>query len=403
VQNLCHFFLVVSASIRIFVAEFQIIEYEMEAIKLEEKVLKTVVDYLAEVKDFRMQNKCLHKLSDILFIGLLTCLSDGEDYEDMVLFAHSHLPFLKEFIELRNGVPSHDTFRRVFITLHPDLLRVCLTDYGKDVVDVLAEKQICIDGKKLRGVSPTTRGNKGLHILHAWVAENRLCVGQERVDDKSNEITAIPALLDQLDITDAVVSIDAIGCQRAIAEQIVNKKGDYLLSLKANQRELYDDVVCGFKACAPESYSETWEYDHGRYETRKCSIISSEKALLPENQSDWCGLKTLIKVEATREIKGKISTEIRYYISSENGLSANYFNALVRGHWSIENQLHWHLDVTFKEDNSRIRTGYAPENLSTLKKIALQIISGYSKDKLSLRKRRKKAAYDENYLRELIR
>jgi predicted transposase YbfD/YdcC len=375
----------------------------MKSLKTEEKVLKSVSDYLTKVEDFRMENKCLHKLSDILFIGLLTCLSNGEDYEDMVLFSKSHRSFLDEFIELPNGIPSHDTFRRVFINLHPDFLRSCLTDFGKDVVDVLSEKQICIDGKKLRGVSPGTRGSKGLHILHAWVAENRICIGQQRVDDKSNEITAIPELLNQIDITDAVVSIDAIGCQRIIVEQIIEKKGNYLLSLKNNQRELYNDVVCGFKACTPESFSETWEYDHGRYETRKCSIISSEKSLLPENQSDWSGLKTLVKVEAARTIKDKTTTEIRYYISSESGLSANYFNAIVRGHWAIENQLHWHLDVTFKEDNSRIRTGHAPENISTIKKMALQIISRYNNDKLSLKKRRIKAAYDKEYLRELIK
>ena len=308
---------------------------------------------------------------------------------------------MRNYLSLPNGIPSHDTFRRVFSILAPDVLRSCLNDFGKDVVDILSEKQICIDGKKLKGVSPTSRGNRGFYILNAWVAENRICIGQQRVDDKSNEITSIPALIRQLDITDAIVSIDAIGCQREIADQIIEKDGHYLLSLKENQRELYDDTVCGFKACAPESLSETWEYDHGRYETRKCSIIPSEKVLLPENQENWCGLKTLIKVEATRTIKNKITTETRYYISSESGLSANYFNALVRGHWGIENQLHWHLDVTFKEDASRARIGNAPENLSTLRKLALQIISG-QKDKLSIRKRRLKAAYDENYLRKLL-
>jgi predicted transposase YbfD/YdcC len=301
----------------------------MEDIKTDKKMYETirkVSHYFDGVKDFRMINKCTHKLSDILFIGLLTCLSNGEDYEDMVLFAQTHLTLLKEYIELPGGIPSHDTFRRAFTILDPDILRVCLSDYGKDVVGILSEKQICIDGKKLKGVSPTTRGNKGLYILNAWVAENRLCVGQARVDDKSNEITAIPKLLDQMDITGAVVSIDAIGCQRAIAKQIVEKKGDYLLSVKANQGELYEDIVGGFKACAPESLSETWEYDHGRYETRQCSIISSAKTLLPENQSNWCGLNTLIKVEASREIKGKQTTETRYYISSETGLKANYNN-----------------------------------------------------------------------------
>ena len=255
--------------------------------------------------------------------------------------------------------------------------------------------------QKLKDVSPASCGNKGFYILNAWVAENRICIGQQRVNDKSNEITAIPALIDQLNITDAVVSIDATGCQREIAAQIVEKGGHYLLSLKENQGELYDDVVCGFKACVPESVSETWEYDHGRYETRKCSIICSKKALLTENQEKWSSLKTLVKIEAARTIKDKETTETRYCISSENELKANCFNALARGHWGIENHLHWHLDVTFKEDTSRARTGYAPENLSTLRKLALQIISG-QKENLSLRKRRLKAAYDEKYLRKLL-
>jgi len=233
--------------------------------------LKSVSNYLSGIEDFRMEKKCLHKLSDILFIGLLTYLSSGEDYEDMVLFGKTHEVFLRDYLSLPNGIPSHDTFRRVFSILESDVLRVCLNDFGKDVVDILSEKQICIDGKKLKGVSPTTLGNRGLHILNAWVAENRICIGQRRVNDKSNEITAIPELIKELDITDAVVSIDAIGCQHSIAEQIVEKCGDYLLSLKANQRELYDDTVCGFKACTPESVSETWEY---LYYVRSTSMIT---------------------------------------------------------------------------------------------------------------------------------
>jgi predicted transposase YbfD/YdcC len=348
-----------------------------------------------------MEKKCLHKLSDILLIGLLTYLSNGEDYEDMVLFAKTHKDFLKEFTDLANGIPSHDTFNRVFSTIEPELLRQCLNSYGKDIVGTLSEKQICLDGKKLRGVSPSSRGNKGLYIVNAWVSENRLCIGQKKVDDKSNEITAIPRLIEELDITEATVSIDAIGCQHEIAGQITGKGGHYLLSLKENQRGLYEDTVCVFKACAAESVSEEWEYDHGRYEVRKCSIIKAQDALLDEHLKVWTDLKTLVKVEATRMIKEKETKEIRYYISDEQGLSATYFNALVRGHWGIENHLHWHLDVTFREDNCRARKGNAPENLSTLRKLALQIIHEQN-DRLSLKKRRLKAAYDVTYLKKML-
>jgi predicted transposase YbfD/YdcC len=231
--------------------------------------MNAVYSYLSEIEDYRIEKKCLHKLSDILLIGLLTYLSNGEDYEDMVLFAQSHEEFIKEFAELPNGIPSHDTFNRVFSSLNPDLLRGCLNEHGKDIIGILSEKQICIDGKKLKGVSPSSRGNQGLYLVNAWVAENRLCIGQKKVEGKSNEITAIPQLIEELDITDAIVSIDAIGCQRDIARKIKEKGGHYLLSLKENQQSLYDDVVCGFKACKAESIHEEWEYDHGRFGERK--------------------------------------------------------------------------------------------------------------------------------------
>lgn len=348
-----------------------------------------------------MEKKCYHKLSDILLIGLLTYLSHGEDYEDMFLFGTTHEEFLKEIITLENGVPSHDTFNRVFSSLEPDLLRQCLNHHGRDLIGLLSEKQICLDGKKLKGVSPGSRGNTGLYIVNAWVAENRLCIGQKKVNDKSNEITAIPSLIEELDIENAVISIDAIGCQKEIAGLIVEKKGHYLLALKGNQQDLLDDVSCGFKANPAESVCEEWEYDHGRYETRKCSIIKAHDVVLEENLISWQGLKTLVKVEALRRINNIESTETRYYISDEEDLPAKYFNALVRGHWGIENQLHWHLDVTFKEDACRARKGYAAENLSTIRKLALQIIKEYP-DKLSLRKRRLKAAYNIEYLIKMI-
>jgi hypothetical protein len=180
--------------------------------------MKTIERYLSGIEDFRIEKKYLHKLSDILLTGLFTCLSNGEDYEYMVLFADTHRKFIKPYVSLPNGIPSHDTFRRVFSMLEPDILRQCLHDYGKDLTGLLPEKQICVDGKKLRGVSPTSRGNKGLYIANARVSENRICIGQERVEDKSNEITAIPCLIEEPDIAGAAVSIEAIGCQRDIAE-----------------------------------------------------------------------------------------------------------------------------------------------------------------------------------------
>jgi hypothetical protein len=185
--------------------------------------MKSIQEYISEVEDFRIEKKCLHKLSDILLIGLFTYLSNGEDYEDMVLFAKSYKEFLVPHAELPNGVPSHDTFRRVYSLLEPDILRRYLNDYGKDVIGLSAEKQTCPDGKKLRGVSSTSRGIQACTLVNAWVSENRLCIGQKKVEDRSNEITAIPSLIEEPYITDAIVSIDAIGYQREIATQITTK------------------------------------------------------------------------------------------------------------------------------------------------------------------------------------
>ena len=318
-----------------------------------------------------------------------------------VLFGASKGHLLKDYLDLPNGVPSHDTFNRVFQILDFNVLKKCLTDYGKALIDILAEKQICLDGKKLRGVNPTSRGNKGLFIVNAWLSENRLCVGQERVEDKSNEIEAIPKLLKEIDITDAIVSIDAIGCQKEIASQIKQQKGHYLLAVKKNQKELYEDISCAFKANKAISIDEKWEYANNRFEVRKCSILTAKSSLMDDIRSEWEGLQTVVKIEASRTIKEQCSTQVRYYISDESELNAKYFNQLTRGHWGIENHLHWHLDVTFKEDSCRARKGNAPQNLATLRKLALQIITEH-KDNLSLKKRRVKAAFDIEYLKKLI-
>lgn len=361
-----------------------------------------IVDYFSAIADPREQHKCKHLLSDILLIGLFTYLSNGHDYEDMVLFGKSKGKEFPELLSLPHGVPSHDTFNRVFKMLDCELLRQCLTDCGTDIIDILSEKQLCFDGKKLRGENPQSRGNKGLYIVNAWVAENKLCIGQERVAEKSNEIDAIPKLLKEIDITGSVITIDAMGCQKHIAEQIKGQGGHYLLAAKKNQRELFEDITCAFKANKPLSVEENWEYGHGRFETRKCSILPAGPTMTEGTIAGWNGLKTIVKVESARVVKGKKTTETRYYISDEQESNALYFSYLVRGHWGIENHLHWHLDVTFKEDKCRVRTGNAPENLATLRKLALQIISEHN-DKLSLQKRRVRAAYDTKYMKDLFK
>ena len=359
--------------------------------------------YFEQAKDPRVKGRCDHLLSDILVVAICTYITGGDDYQSMYLFGKERGEQLKgSLLEFPNGAPSADTYRRVFVLLEPETLKECLNMYGKEILDCLSEKQIIIDGKKLRGVSPTSKGNAGCYILNAWVGENRFCAGQEKVDDKSNEITAIPKVLAGLDIEDAVVSIDAIGTQTEIARQIRDQQGHYLLSVKGNQQGLLDDMACAFKTHHGYDRVEKTEKGHGRVETRECSILPAKDFLMEENLKRWKDVSTLVKIDASRVIKGVQTRETRYYISDENITKASYFQDLVRGHWGIENQLHWHLDVTFNEDKCRARTGYAPQNLTTVRKLALQIISNAG-DKLSLKKRQYKAALDSDYMIKLIK
>ena len=339
--------------------------------------------YLRDVKDYRVVTRCDHLLSDLLVIAICTYLTGGTTYQDMYIFGKERGEELKgSLLELPNGEPSADTFERLFNNLDADSLKTCLTTCGTEILDCLSEKQIVLDGKKLKGVSPTSKGNAGCYILNAWVSENRICVGQKKVKDKSNEITAIPEVLSSLDIEEAVVTIDAIGTQTHIVEQIRQQKGHYLLSVKGNQKDLLEDIQCAFKTHQGYDSVKETERGHGRIDTRMCSILSANDFLLEENLMPWKDIATLVKIYACREIKGVKKEETRYYISNEKIPNASYYLALARGHWGIENHLHWHLDVTFKEDQCRARTGNAPENLSTVRKIALHIISN-AKDKLT--------------------
>jgi len=359
--------------------------------------------YFEGVEDPRVVGRCDHLLSDILIIAICTYITGGTDYEDMYLFGKERGKQLKgSILELPNGAPSSDTCRRVFNSLEVESLKNCLTLHGKEILSGLAEKQIILDGKKLKGVSPTSKGNSGLYILNAWVGENRFCVAQEKVEEKSNEIKAIPEVLESLDIEDATVTIDAIGTQTEIVELIRKKKGHYFLSVKGNQKGLLDDLESAFKIHQGYDPIEQIEKDHGRIETRRCSILPAKDFLLEENMNKWKDVATLIKIDASREIKGVRTEETQYYISDEKITKSSYYQALRRGHWGIENQLHWHLDVTFREDMCRARTQNAPENLSTIRKFALQIITN-ANDKYSMKKRLYKAALDIEYMKKIIR
>ena len=358
------------------------------------------LEFFEEIPDPRVVNRCLHKLSDILFIAFVTILCNGEDYEDMVTFGDQRLDWLRKYVSLSNGIPGSDTFRRVLERLSPELLGDVLEKDGKSLLDLASTAQICLDGKKSRGASPHTKGNDGLHILTAWASEHKICLGQRRVDDKSNEIVAIPKLLDELSLEGATVSIDALGCQKGIAEKIIEGKGNYLLSLKGNHGNAFEDAQWLFSQCEVNAHDDRYEYDRTRFETRKCSVLhlnTDQKALF----EGWKGLETLVRLESSRTEKGISSKEVRYYMSSHLKGCPKILGGFVRNHWSIENHLHWHLDVTFGEDNSKIKKDFAPENMNLLRKMALQRVS-IVEDRLSKQKRRYKASLNTDYLEEIL-
>ena len=353
------------------------------------------------VDDPRVEGRTKHKLVDILFIALCTFLSNGEDYEDMVEFSEQRYDWLCTVIDLEHGIPSHDTFNRVFQIIDPEQFSNCLGEDARLLIGTFKDKLIQLDGKKVRGENPTSRGNAGLYLLNAWIGEHQLCIAQQQVGEKSNEITAIPLLLDRLELQGATVSIDAIGCQADIAEQLIKQDAHYVLSVKKNQQSLFEEVVESFDLQPKQEQHTEWEYDHGRYETRRCTIVCAQGMLSPDLETKWPSIKTFVRIDASRTMKGITTCQSRYYISSHTDKPVEWFNQTIRGHWSIENDLHWHLDVSFNEDASRARRGHAAKNLSTMRKLALNRVKQMS-TKLSIRKRRFRASLNLNYLLEIL-
>ena len=354
----------------------------------------------SSVPDHRVTGRCTYQLSDLLTIALLTYLCGGEDYVDMSEFANERA---RDFGLLEDcpSSPSPDTFERLMSAVEPSEIERCLKEYGRKFLDTLSEKQVILDGKKLRGVSPRSRGTSGDYLMNAFVSENQLFVGHVRLKDKENEITAIPQLLDKIDVEDAVVSIDAIGTQRSIVDKIIEKKGHYFLGVKDNQPALKEAVEDAFLFHKPSDDASQMECDHGRIETRDCRILPAGAIEDEEVLSRWNGLKTLVEITSTVDYGDRTAVTKRYYISDEDYPKAAYYNMLARGHWAIENNLHWMLDVTFKEDASRARKGFAAENLSLVRKMALQVVKQHN-DKRSIKKRLFRAALSQDYLKEIL-
>jgi predicted transposase YbfD/YdcC len=343
-------------------------------------------------------------LDEVLLLMLAASLAGAETVADMARFGQAKLGLLHRFRRFANGTPSHDQLGIILAKLDPTAFQRCFAAWTAAVTNTSAEV-IAIDGKTVRRSYQKKGGEEPIHVVSAFAARQRMVLGQTKVGDKSNEITAIPALLELLAIEGAVVTIDAMGCQRAIAQKIIDKKADYILALKGNQGTLRDDVelfareqkAVGFKDAAVSQH-KTVDGDHGRIETRTVTVFQDVEWLQKTHQ--WPGLKSVVMVESEREIAGKIATETRFYIASLV-LLASALGPMIRSHWMVENGLHWVLDMIFRDDECRVRTDNAPANLAIVKHIALNVLrTGKSKD--SLRMRRKVAAWDDQALARYI-
>jgi predicted transposase YbfD/YdcC len=367
--------------------------------------MQSPIKYFTSLNDFRQLGKVKHKLENIIAITIAAVICGCENWYEIEDYGKQKEPWLKTFLDLPYGVPTHDTYRRFFMWVNPKKLEQCFIEWIKSVCDITEGRIINIDGKCLRG----SKGDNAslVHMVSAWCNTNNMVLAQEKVDDKSNEITAIPALLEILVLKGCMVTIDAMGCQRTIAEKIVEANADYLLSVKGNQEFLLDDITEAFTYGKTEDEYIEKEVGHGRVESRTTRVITDVNWIC--NKEEWKKLACIIMVFATRYNKktGVEEQSVRYYISSKTA-SAKYFYEAVRSHWGIENKLHWCMDVIFGEDNSKKQAENSAQNFSLINKVALNMIRNYKPDeargskKISMIRKRKMANRENEYLLNIL-
>jgi predicted transposase YbfD/YdcC len=376
----------------------------------------SLIEHFKTLADPRVDRTKDHDLIDILIIAVCTLLCGGESFDDMEDFGHAKHDWFKTFLGLRNGIPSHDTFNRVFAALDPEGFLDCFLRWTQSLRQAVAQEIVALDGKALRRALNQKESPK--YIVSAWAEQNGLVLGQLKVADKSNEITAVPQLLRALELSGCIVTIDAMGCQKNIAKEIVEADADYVLALKGNQEKAYEEVKVFLDetvreqqdmgqskakaslAAAHLGCKQTVEKDHGRIETRR--YYQSAEIGWFADRAKWEGLQSVGMVEAVREVDGKTTVERRYYLSSLP-VKVELFAQAVRGHWGVENKLHWVMDVCFREDQSRARTGHAAENLATLRRLALNLLKTEKTKRRGIRGKQLNAGWDHAYLLQLLK
>jgi predicted transposase YbfD/YdcC len=367
----------------------------------------SILDHFAEVDDPRVEYLVDHQLIEIIAIALCAVIAGADTWTEVADFGREKQDWFEQFLELEHGIPSHDTFGRVFAQLDPQQFQSSFLNWVQAVFEVTGGQVVPIDGKKLRRSHDRSNDRQAIWMVSAWAAENKLVLGQVKVDDKSNEITAIPELLRVLELTGCIVTLDAMGCQKEIAAQIVAKGADYVLALKGNHSGVLEDVQELFAYAAETNfadcdYHQTVDKGHGRIEIREC-WTTSDPDYFPfvRNASAWANLRTLAMVRAERRQGEKVSVEVRYYLSSLESEAAKLLHA-IRTHWTIENQLHWVLDVAFDEDQSRVRKDHAAQNFAILRHCALNLLKQETSAKCGIQAKRKKAGWSTDYLLKVL-
>lgn len=365
------------------------------------KPTPSIIHHFSSIKDPRVNRQKKHRLQDIFFISICATICGADNWVAIEQFGLAKEAWFTELLGLEHGIPSHDTFGEVYAAIDTEQFSVCFSRWVADLANITEGEVIAIDGKCLRRSLDKASKKAAIYMVSAWAQHNNLVLGQVKVDDKSNEITAIPKLLSRLDIAGAVITIDAMGCQKKIAEQIRQQGGDYVFSLKGNQGNLHDDVKTFFtSSLSPAVASVSYEGEHGRIETR--SIRATADIAWLQEQHDWKSLQSIIAVTAKRETDNKMTEEIRYFISSLDANDLERLERVVRAHWAIENNLHWVLDIAFDEDSNRTRKGHSAANLAVIRHIALNLIKAEKTSKVGIKTKRLKAGWDNEYLRRVI-